>query len=61
MPTFRNSSSNVSFLSPTNLLVFKSEMTIERILGVSFSTNSGMGRISLPLKYFAHFSNLSFS
>ena len=61
MPAFLNNSSNVSFFSPTNLLVLRSETTSERILGVNLFSNSGMGRISLPLKYFAYFSTLSLS
>ena len=36
MPAFLNNSSNVSFFSPTNLLVLRSETTSERILGVHF-------------------------
>ena len=60
MPAFLNSSSKVSLFSPTSLLVFRSEMTSKRILGVTLSTISGMGSISFPLKYFAYLSTLSF-
>ena len=50
MPAFLNSSSNMSLFSPTSLLVFKSETTSERTLGIILSTISGMGSISFPLK-----------
>ena len=49
MPAFLNSSSKVSLFSPTSLFVFRSEMTSERILGVNFSTISGMGSISFKV------------
>ena len=61
MPAFLNSSSKFSLFSPTSLLVFRSETTSERTLGVIFSTISGMGSISLPLKYFAYLPTRSFS
>ena len=54
MPDFLNSSSNESLLSPTSLLVLRSETTSERTLGAIFSAISGMGSISLPLKYLAN-------
>ena len=60
-PAFRNRSSNLSFLSPTSRLVFKSVTTRETILGSSFSRSSGMGKISLPLKYSAYLPTRSFS
>ena len=47
----------MSLFSPTSLLVFNSETTSERTLGVIFSTISGMGSISFPLKYFAYLGN----
>ena len=61
MPAVLSSSSNDSFLSPASLLVLKSVTTNDRVLGSTASTSSGMGRISLSLKYFAYFVTLSFS
>ena len=54
MPAFLISSSNASFVSPTSLLVLRSETTRERTLGAILSAISGMGSISFPLKYFAN-------
>ena len=61
MPAFLTSSSKMSLLSPTSFFVLRSETTSERILGVNFSTNSGMGSISFPLKYLAYLPTLSLS
>ena len=61
MPAFLNSSSKTSFVSPTSLFVLRSETTSERTLGVILSAISGMGSISLPLKYLANLSTRSFS
>ena len=54
MPAFLIRSSKTSLVSPTSLLVFRSETTRERTLGAILSAISGMGSISFPLKYFAN-------
>ena len=61
MPAFLNSSSKTSLVSPTSLFVLRSETTSERTLGVIFSAISGMGSISLSLKYLANLPTRSFS
>ena len=61
MPAFLNSSSKTSLVSPTSLFVLRSETTSERTLGVILSAISGMGSISLPLKYLAYLPTPSFS
>ena len=61
MPAFLNSFSKTSLVSPTSLFVLRSETTSERTLGVIFSAISGMGSISLPLKYLANLPTRSFS
>ena len=60
-PAFRRRSSNPSFFSPTSRLVFRSVITSDNILGSSFSIISGMGKISLPLKYWAYLPTRFFS
>ena len=59
MPAVFNTSSNASFFKPASLLVFKFVTTNDRVLGSTASTNSGIGKISLSLKYFAYFWTLS--
>ena len=60
IPAAFKSSSNLSFFRPANRLVFISVTIKDRVLGWTASTNSGIGRIRLPLKYWAYFSALSF-
>ena len=52
-------SSNVSFFIPASLLVLMSVTTKDRVFGSTASTNSGIGSISLSLKYCSYFSTLS--
>ena len=61
MPAVFKSSSNVSFSMPANLLVRKSVTTKDRVLGSTASTSSGIGMISLSLKYCVYISTLSLS
>ena len=61
MPVVFKISSNVSFFNSACLLVRKSMTTKDRVLGSTASTNSGIGSISLSLKYFVYFSTLSLS
>ena len=61
MPAVLSTSSNYSFLRLASLLVLKSVTTNERVLGSTASTNSGIGNISLSLKYLAYFVTLSLS
>ena len=57
MPAVR-SSSKASFFSPVTLLVFRSLTTSERIRGSIVLAILGMGKISLPLKYWAYLTTL---
>ena len=41
---------------PANLRVFKSVMTNDTVFGFTCSTNSGIGKILFPSKYFSYFS-----
>ena len=61
MPAFFRSSSNASFFNPTRRRVLRSETTTEGILGSNASTLSGMGKISLPTKYWAYLPTRSLS
>ena len=61
MPALLNSSSKTSLFSPTSLSVLRSETTSERTLGAILSATSGMGSISLSLKYLANLLTRSFS
>ena len=60
IPAALKSSSNLPFFRPANLLVFISVTIKDRVLGWTACTNSGIGRIRLPWKYWAYFSALSF-
>ena len=60
IPAAFKSSSNFSFFNPANLLVFISVTIKDRVFGWTASTNSGIGRIQFPWKYWAYFSALSF-
>ena len=61
IPTDLKTSSKASFLMPASLLVFRSVTTKDRIFGSNVSVNSGIGKISLSLKYGAYFPTLSLS
>ena len=61
MPAVLMTSSNVSFLNPISLLVFKSVMTNDRVLDLMAWTSSGIGNISFSLKYLAYLLTLLFS
>ena len=54
-------SSNISFYYPANLLVFISMKTSEIMRGSRASDISGMGKMTLPLKYREYLTNLSLS
>ena len=47
--------SNVSFLIPASLFVFKSVTTNEIIFACTSCTSSGIGSILFPWKYFSYF------
>ena len=51
IPADFKSSSNVSFLTPANLLVLRSMMMNDRVFGSTFATDSGIGSILFPRKY----------
>ena len=55
------SSPNVSFLIPASLLVLKSVIMKDRVLGSTSATSSGIGSITLSLRYGAYLPSLSFS
>ena len=57
MPAFLITSSKVSFLSPTSLLVLRSEMTSERILGSIFLDDFRDGQYLIPFEIFRIFSH----
>ena len=60
IPAAFKSSSNFSFFRPADILVFMSVTIKDRVFGCTVSTNSVIGRIRLPWKYWAYFSALSF-
>ena len=61
MPVLFKVSSNVSFFELASLLVLMSVTTNDRVLSSTACTNSGIGKISLFLKYLAYFLTLSLS
>ena len=62
MPAVFNVSSNVSFfLKFARLLVLMSVTTNDRVLDSTAGTNSGIGKISLFLRYLAYLLTMSFS
>ena len=54
IPAAFSGSSNVSFLILANHMVLKSVTIKDIILNWTASTNSGMGKTLLPLKYWAY-------
>ena len=60
IPVVFKNSLKVSFFSPVNLLVLKSDMTKDRVFGSTASTRSGIGRILSFSKYCAYVPTLSF-